>query len=82
MAVHAPIMGAPTCATPVDLLGAADAIACLVELVATQLAALRGAVREHGAGAADLHEWHLSEVLLSLAAEQAALVDRAGRASC
>ncbi|MEH3037860.1 MAG: hypothetical protein PGN23_15445 [Sphingomonas adhaesiva] len=79
MAEHSPITALAQNATPIDVRGAADAIGCLVDLIADQLVALRGAVREHGAGAADLHEWHLSEVLLCLAAEQAALVDRSTR---
>jgi hypothetical protein len=81
MASFAPITAARADATPVDVPGVADSIAVLVDLAATQLAALRAAVREHGAGAADLGDWHVADVLLGLATAQADLIERAARAS-
>lgn len=56
---------------------AGESIACLAELVSSHVSGLRNAVREQGAGAADLGDWHEAELLLNLAIEQAAIVTAA-----
>jgi hypothetical protein len=80
MAEHAPITSAPIGATFLqraeELRTAAESIACLVELVSDQLADLRTGVRQHGTDAADTAEWRTADILLHLAVEQAALIQR------
>lgn len=80
MAERAPITPAPSGATlfqrAEQMRTAADCIACLTELVSDQLASLRAGVRQHCADLGDTAEWHNADILLHLAAEQAASILR------
>lgn len=59
-----------------DVLVAAQAIACLADIVSDRLSDLQRAVKEEGPGAAQLGDWNDAQLLLHLAIEQARAIER------
>lgn len=66
---------APISATT-DIVVAAQAIACLADIVSDRLSDLQRAVKEEGAGAVQLGDWNDAQLLLHLAIEQARAIER------
>lgn len=85
MAIHAPIMGAPNCATLLDriehLQSTAEYITTLLEIVTEDVRKLQGFCREPSPPmtVADLGDWNRIQTILCLASEQVETVASASR---